>query len=687
MKKLAKLVLCLVMCIFVIGGNSVFASAASLGKVKTVKATEVTTSKVSLKWSKVSGATGYKIYKYDTNTKKWVNIKNTTNRTYSVTSLNSATTYKFKVKAYAKKDSETYYGSSSSAFSVTTLPKTPSGLKVNSTSTSKVKLSWDKVEGATGYKIYRYDESAQKWKSVKMTTASSCTVSSLSSSTTYKFRVRAYKKTGNSYIYSSPTSAVKTTTVPDKVTGLSVSSVTSSSAVLSWSAVKGATGYRIFRYNPSTEKYVRVATTKNTSYKLTSLSTATAYKIKVKAYCSASPTVWGSASEEFSFTTAPAKVSSLKLSAYTSNSCTLTWKKVTGATGYQVVRYDLSSKKWKAVATVTTESYTAENLACASSVQYKVRALVINSLGVTYGEYSSSLTASTAPAVPENLKASLSGNSAVLSWSASDGATGYTVEKYDASKGKWTTVAQIKETTYTDTSLSETSVYTYRVIAYYTQGNTSYYSNHTSSVSVSYEAKKSSNEYIEQMQKEGIFGYLYDAQGNYFYTAADPWQRVAGYNEVYDVIAPFTLINYDTERVYFSWNNKDWLVQFWKGQYGLVFYGAEIGVYNKPSSRTIPHYDCATDDDMLKMSMTFIKRKNVFSSKTDWVEVFTRPYGEYWWCTGFIPGNVMGNYQNLRIDARITMEDYDMLVAFKKGLDATSMTYTVSGLDINIVYA
>lgn len=72
MKKFAKIILCLTMCIFVVGSSILPASAASLGKVATVKASQVTTSKVGLKWSKVKGATGYKIYKYDSDRKSVV---------------------------------------------------------------------------------------------------------------------------------------------------------------------------------------------------------------------------------------------------------------------------------------------------------------------------------------------------------------------------------------------------------------------------------------------------------------------------------------------------------------------------------------------------------------------------------------------------------------------------------------
>ncbi len=184
------------------------------------------------------------------------------------------------------------------------------------------------------------------------------------------------------------------------------------------------------------------------------------------------------------------------------------------------------------------------------------------------------------------------------------------------------------------------------------------------------------------LAESGVAGYLYDPDEKCFYTSSDPWQRKVGYNEIFDVISPVTFIDFDTVRFGFDYNDKNWIIQMWKGQYGLFFYGAEIGVYNKPADRTIEHYDSVPDEDRLMMSMDFYNKD---------VRKFSRPYYSYWWCTGFIPGNVFGAFSNLRVDARITMKDYDMLVAFKDSIDsneaaAEDITYSVKGLDVFIKY-
>lgn len=182
---------------------------------------------------------------------------------------------------------------------------------------------------------------------------------------------------------------------------------------------------------------------------------------------------------------------------------------------------------------------------------------------------------------------------------------------------------------------------------------------------------------------DGIASYQYNKTGNYYYTNEDPWQRTLGYNEMYDNLAAFTAIFIDTMRCKFRYDNKDWMVQFWKGQYGYVFIGHEIGVYYKPIDRTAEHYDCVSDADSLYMEMNGMRDGEV---------LYHRDYGKYWWCTGFVPGKLdkFADRSELQIDARITMKDKEMLAAFVNSLDQNGLIrdldYTVKGLDVYVVW-
>lgn len=178
---------------------------------------------------------------------------------------------------------------------------------------------------------------------------------------------------------------------------------------------------------------------------------------------------------------------------------------------------------------------------------------------------------------------------------------------------------------------------------------------------------------------KGFLSYQFNPDGNFYYTNEDPWQRALGYTEFYDIGAPFLAIYFDTIRCKFRYNNMDWMIQFWKGQYGYVFIGAEIGVYYKPTTRTQEFYDCVPDEDALYMSMTMYR---------DGVEAFTRDYGLYWWCTGFVPGKLdsFSDRSELMVKCRITMKDYKMLLAFTGSLKENGYVmdedFKTSGLDV-----
>ncbi len=190
----------------------------------------------------------------------------------------------------------------------------------------------------------------------------------------------------------------------------------------------------------------------------------------------------------------------------------------------------------------------------------------------------------------------------------------------------------------------------------------------------------------KDLSETGVAGYLYDPAEKCFYTASDPWQRVVGYNELFDVFSETVLIDFDTIRFKFDYNNKNWVIQVWKGQYGLLFYGAEIGVYNKPNDRKIAHYDAVKDYERLQMSMDFYEYKKGLFTKAEWKKQFSRPYDYYWWCTGFIPGNRDNEFEKLRVDARITAKDYDMLSGITASMKKQGVAYQVDGLDIRFTY-
>lgn len=173
---------------------------------------------VTLTWNKQTAANGYEVFKYDASSKKYVLYKNITNpntNTCKVTGLASNKKYYFKVRAYQIDDSEKTYapfGAVVSQYTSITKPKLNSA---KSTSKKKIKASWSKVGGASGYQVmwstYKNFSKNYKTKSVKAKYRSK-TVTTAQSKKTYYVRVRAYKTINGKKVYSqwSSTKKVKT---------------------------------------------------------------------------------------------------------------------------------------------------------------------------------------------------------------------------------------------------------------------------------------------------------------------------------------------------------------------------------------------------------------------------------------------------------------------------------------------
>ncbi len=189
----------------VCGAKKTSSIAKKTVKKLTAKTTYTcTTNAVRINWNKLSGVTGYKIFRYDDAKKKWVAVKavydpNATN--YKISGLKAGKVYKFRVKAFVKENGKFYFGESCSTISTATRPNTTTVTKANKTSTA-VRLFWKKTT-CTGYRILRYDSAKKKWVRVTAVGSSATTqykISGLKKNTTYKFKVQPYVKVGSKVI-------------------------------------------------------------------------------------------------------------------------------------------------------------------------------------------------------------------------------------------------------------------------------------------------------------------------------------------------------------------------------------------------------------------------------------------------------------------------------------------------------
>lgn len=151
-------------------------------------------------------------------------------------------------------------------------------------------------------------------------------------------------------------------------------------------------------------------------------------------------------------------------------------------------------------------------------------------------------------------------------------------------------------------------------------------------------------------------GFAYDAERDMFYSTKNAWQKNFGYTHAYDVWAPIFRMIIDTEPIRFYYNHKNWLITFWKGQYGIVT-GAEVGIYStsqqKVNKKTV--YFPVNDEEMLEMSLVLYKNG----------KIITIVNAKHWWLAIFKLG-MFSNPKDLSMDIIISFLDREMLEAFLK---------------------
>ncbi len=380
------------------GGETVYSEYSLKLTVKTgataptgINSKSVTSKGYTITWKSDPEAYSYLLYKKSgSNYKKIAEVKGTS---YKVSGLTEGTTDSYKLSTKVKSGSKYYESPLSAAFSASTKLGKVTGVK-ESVSVTTATVSWKAVKGADCYKVYLYEDGKYVCKAT--ITGTSYKFKSLTPGATHKYAVKAYAKpsTGavsGSYVYGD------FLTKPSKVSKVKVSSVEALSHTLSWSKSEGANFYYVYRYDTAKKEYTEVGGTSGTKYKVSNLVSGTTYKYKVvSAVLSAGEClITGTASDVYSFTTAPVKVKSLKVKSATTNKIKITWAKCDGASGYEVCYYDADIGTYLTAGTTTSNSFKMTDLSSGRSLKLKVRAYRTLDGKNYYGVYSSALTAKT----------------------------------------------------------------------------------------------------------------------------------------------------------------------------------------------------------------------------------------------------------------------------------------------------
>ena len=297
----------------------------------------------------------------------------------------------FKIYCYSGTVGEKY--AIDNGFAYELLPSKVTDAKLTGRAADALRVNWTKDANASGYIVEIYKDG--KWvRAAKITSNATTTyrASGLSASTVYKFRVRAYKMSGKTAVYSEYSATVAARTNPSVIKGAKLSGRAADALRINWTKNASADGYIVEMYQGN--KWVRVAKITNnstTTFRKAGLKASTAYKFRVRAYkMSGSTALYGNYSATVTARTNPSVMKGVKIGGKAKDALRVNWTKNTSAQGYIVEMYQ--NGKWVRVAKITNSNTTTFRKAgLAKNTTYKFRAKAYYMSGKTalYGGYGS----------------------------------------------------------------------------------------------------------------------------------------------------------------------------------------------------------------------------------------------------------------------------------------------------------
>ena len=361
-----------------------------------------------------------------------------------------------------------------------------SGVKLAGRAADALRVSWNRNTSADGYIVEIYKDGA--WARAGKITTDSTTdfkVTGLKASTFYKFRVRAYKMSGNTAVYSDYGTTLTARTNPSVIKGAKLAGRAADALRISWDRNTSADGYIVEIYKDGAwSRAVKTTNNSITTYRAEGLKASTVYKLRVRAYkMDGTAAYYGNYSAEVTARTNPSVIKGAKLAGRADDALRISWERNTSADGYIVEVY--KDGAWPRAVKTTSNSittYRAEGLKASTVYKLRVRAYKMSGTVAYYGNYSAEVTARTNPSVMTGVKIGGTAKDALrINWSKNTSAQGYIVEM--AQNGEWVRVAKITDnstTTFRKAGLAKNTSYRFRVCAYHMSGSTPLYGTYVS---------------------------------------------------------------------------------------------------------------------------------------------------------------------------------------------------------------
>ena len=371
---------------------------------------------------------------------------------------------------YKMADNHSFIRVASPEYTISAVPAAPVVKAGNSATSGKPMLTWDAVDGATSYRVYRATSQNGTYSLLGTVTATSYTNTGAKAGTTYYYRVKAVNDAGLSPYSNTVSGQNKAVTPKPAAPVVKIgNSATSGKPMLTWNAVSGATSYKVYRATSQNGTYSLLGSVTVTSYTNTGAKDGVTYYYKVTAVNDSGESAYSNivSGQNKAVTPKPAApVVKIGHSA-SSGKPMLTWNAVSGATSYKVYRATSQNGTYSLLGTVTTTSYINTGAKAGVTYYYKVKA--VNSAGES--AYSNTVsgqskTVTPKPAAPVvKIGHSATSGKPMLTWNAVDGAASYKVYRATAKNGAYSVINTTKALTYTNTGAALGTTYYYKVEA------------------------------------------------------------------------------------------------------------------------------------------------------------------------------------------------------------------------------
>ena len=348
------------------------------------------------------------------------------------------------------------------------LPATPTLSMVAQEGETAVSVTWNAVSGATSYKLYRSTVSGGEYAQIgdDEISALSYLDSGRSASTEYFYQLEACNFDG----CSAPSLPVSVSLVvaPAQPPVPSASAQSDTEILVTWSAVSGATSYKLYRSTVSSDEYAQIGDEISAlSYLDRELTPKTAYFYQLEACNSAGCSA--TRSPEVSVTTqatpvAPAQPPAPSASAQSDTAIEVTWSAVSGATSYKLYRSTSSGGTYIQVGgDISARRYLDRGRSASTEYFYQLEACNSGRCSSPSPEVS----ATTFPVAPARPSASAQSDTEIeVTWIAVSGATRYNLYRSTSSGGTYTQVGgDISALRYLDRGRSADTTYYYQLEA------------------------------------------------------------------------------------------------------------------------------------------------------------------------------------------------------------------------------